>query len=76
MRVHQEHVAVCKVATALPIGKRAATVVAFERLPHINVIDRDLIPDTTDGLTSKRQHAFDKRHPARARSSFDGTNNL
>jgi hypothetical protein len=54
MQVHEEYFIVCKVLTALPVGQRSAAGVAFERLLHLDPINRYLISNTANRLIEQR----------------------
>ena len=70
MQVHEEYFIVCKVVTALPVGQRSAAGVAFERLPHLDAINRYLISNTANRLIRNGTNAFEQRHATREMTSI------
>src|SRR5271169_5564018 len=65
LRVHQEDVALCDDAAALPDRKRPVAAVALAGLAQFNRVDSDAAADAADRLSGKRRHVFQQRHPAR-----------
>ena len=70
MQVHEEYFIVCKVLTALPVGQRSAAGVAFERLPHLDAINRYLIANAANRLIRNGTNAFEQRHATREMTSI------
>src|SRR5271170_8422568 len=64
-RVHQEDVACCDDAAALPDRERAAAAVALAGIAHFDRVDSDAAADATDRLSGDCRHVFQQRHAAR-----------
>src|ERR1700733_589532 len=65
LRVHEEGVALCDNAAALPDRERAAAAIALARLAHFDCADSDAAADAADRLSGKRRYMLQQRHAAR-----------
>src|ERR1700678_4321904 len=65
LRVHQEDVAVCDDAAALPDRERAAAAIALAGIAHFDRVDSDAAADATDRLSGDCRHVFQQRHATR-----------
>ena len=70
MQIHEEYFIVCEVSTTLPFGQRSAAGVAFERLRHLDPINRYLVANTANRLIRNGTNAFEQRHATREMTSI------
>ena len=65
MRVHQEYLIISEEMAALPFRKRPAAMIPVKRAPDQDAINRDLMSNSADGLTTKSSYLFEHRHATR-----------